>query len=207
MARKRYTPETIIRTQREAEVLQGQGKSIAEVVKQPGITDQTFYRWRTEYGGMRVDQTKRLKVPYKQPKRRRLWLNDGSYIRLSPQGRNHVWSWDFVFDRTRDGRSLKLMVVMDEFTRRCLAIHVARRIRSKEALEVFADLIVEHGVPEYIRSDNGGRWLLRNYAIGCSIWEQKLRTSRRAAHGKTVTASRSMADCRMNCSTGRSSTP
>ena len=66
-----------------------------------------------------------------------------------------MWSWDFVFDRTRDGRTLKLMVVMDEYTRRCLAIHVARRIRSKEALEVFADLMVRHGVPEHIRSDNG----------------------------------------------------
>ncbi|MDH3901627.1 MAG: DDE-type integrase/transposase/recombinase [Xanthomonadales bacterium] len=57
--------------------------------------------------------------------------------------------------RTRDGRTLKLMVVMDEFTRRCLAVHVARRIRSKEALEVFADLMSRHGVPEHVRSDNG----------------------------------------------------
>jgi len=74
---------------------------------------------------------------------------------LAPRYRNHVWSWDFVFDRTHDGRALKLMVVMEEYTRRCLAIHVARRIRSKEALHVFADLMVKHGVPEHIRSDNG----------------------------------------------------
>jgi transposase-like protein len=59
MARKRYTPETIIRKLREAEVLQGQGKTIAEVVKQLGVTDQTFYRWRKEYGGMWVDQATR----------------------------------------------------------------------------------------------------------------------------------------------------
>jgi transposase InsO family protein len=108
---------------------------------------------------MRIWKVEGLKVPPKQPKRSRLWLADGSCIRLAPTHRNHVWSWDFVFDRTRDGRVLKLMVVIDEFTRRCLAIHVARRIRSKEALEVFADLMVEHGVPEHVRSDNGPEML------------------------------------------------
>lgn len=115
---------------------------------------------------MRIWCQEGLKVPYKQPKRSRLWLNDGSCIRLSPKHRNHVWSWDFVFDRTRDGRTLKLMVVMDEFTRRCLAIHVARRIRSKEALEVFAELMTRHGVPEHVRSDNGPEMVaeeLRNW--------------------------------------------
>lgn len=61
MAKKRYTPETIIRKLREAEILQGQGQTIAQAVKQLGITEQTFYRWRKEYGGMRVDQAKRLK--------------------------------------------------------------------------------------------------------------------------------------------------
>ena len=95
------------------------------------------------------------KVPPKQPRRSRLWLNDGSCIRLAPTHRNHVWLYDFVFGRTRDGRVLKLMVVILEFTRRCLVIHAARRIRSKEALGVFADLMVEHGVPDHIRSDNG----------------------------------------------------
>jgi transposase InsO family protein len=104
---------------------------------------------------LRIWKMEGLKVPHKQPKRSRLWLADGSCIRLAPTHCNHVWSWDFVFDRTRDGKVLKLMVVIDEFTRRCLAIHVARRIRAKEALEVFADLMVEHGVPEHIRSDNG----------------------------------------------------
>ena len=110
----------------------------------------------------RIWRLEGLKVPHKQPKRSRLWLNDGSCIRLSPQHRNHVWSWDFVFDRTQDGRVLKLMVVIDEYTRRCLAIHVARRIRSKEALQVFADLIIRHGTPEYIRSDNGPEMVAKN---------------------------------------------
>ena len=74
---------------------------------------------------------------------------------LRPEYRNHVWSWDFVFDRTYDGRPIKLMVVIDEFTRECLAIYVARRIRGKDAIDVFADLMEIHGIPEHIRSDNG----------------------------------------------------
>lgn len=123
--------------------------------------------WKVSHSRvMRIWKVEGLKVPHKQPKRSRLWLADGSCIRLAPIHRNHVWSWDFVFDRTRDGRMLKLMVVIDEFTRRCLAIHVARRIRSKEALEVFADLMVEYGVPIHVRSDNGPEMVaeeLRNW--------------------------------------------
>ena len=103
-----------------------------------------------------------LKVPHKQPKRSCRWLNHGSCIRLSTRHRNHVWSWDFVFDRTQDGRVLELMVVMDECTRRCLAIHVARRIRSKETLEVFEDLMAKHGTPEHVRSDNGPEMVAKN---------------------------------------------
>jgi len=61
MARKRYTPETIIRKLREAEILQGQGLTIVQTVKKLGVSEQTFYRWRKEYGGMRIDQAKRLK--------------------------------------------------------------------------------------------------------------------------------------------------
>ena len=94
-------------------------------------------------------------MPHKQPKRSRLWLNDGSCMRLRPERANHVWSWDFVFDRTDDGRPIKLMVVIDEYSRQCLAIHVARRIRAKEAIDVFADLMEIHGIPEHIRADNG----------------------------------------------------
>ena len=118
---------------------------------------------------MRLWRREGLKVPAKQPRRGRLWLNDGSCMRLRPEHRSHVWSWDFVFIRTDDGRSVKLMVVIDEFTRECLAIHVARRIRAGDALEVFADLMTRYGIPEHIRSDNGPemvakvlrRWLKR----------------------------------------------
>ena len=104
---------------------------------------------------MRIWQREGLRVPHKQPKRGRLWLNDGSCIRLRPEHRNHVWSWDFVFDRTDDGRPIKLMVVIVEFTRQCLAIYVARRIRSRDAIDVLADLMQTHGIPEHIRLHNG----------------------------------------------------
>lgn len=103
---------------------------------------------------MRIWQREGLNVPHKQPARGRLWLNGGSCIWLRPERPNHVWSWDFVFDRTDDGRPIKLMVVVDKYTRECLAIHGARRIRARDAMGVFADLMEAHGIPEHIRSDN-----------------------------------------------------
>jgi putative transposase len=94
-------------------------------------------------------------VPKKQPKRSRLWLNDGSCIRLRPAYPNHVWSFDFVETRTNDGRRLRLMTLIDEFSRRCLAIHVARRINALDVIETLADVMLFEGIPAYIRSDNG----------------------------------------------------
>jgi putative transposase len=105
----------------------------------------------------RIWRREGLKVPMKQPKRGRLWLNDGSCVRLRPERQNHVWSYDFVQDRTEDGRAFRMLVVLDEFTRRCLAIVVARRLRSDDVLHCLADLFVTHGPPEHIRSDNGAR--------------------------------------------------
>ena len=96
-----------------------------------------------------------LKVPAKQPKRRRLWLNDGSCIRLRPQHRDHVWSYDFVFSRTHDGRPVRMLTLIDEFTRECLAIDVSRRMTSEDVLERLSDLFIHRGPPEHIRSDNG----------------------------------------------------
>ena len=96
-----------------------------------------------------------LKVPQKQPKRRRLWLNDGSCIRLRPAYKDHVWSYDFVQTRTHDGRKLRMLTLIDEHTRECLAIDVARRLGSEDVLERLSDLFVRRGVPDYIRSDNG----------------------------------------------------
>ena len=103
----------------------------------------------------RIWRQEGLKVPQRQPKRGRLWLNDGSCIRLKPLYRGHVWSYDFVASRTHDGRALKLLTVLDEHTRECLAIVVARKIRAHDVLEVLADLFVRHAPLEYLRSDNG----------------------------------------------------
>jgi putative transposase len=103
----------------------------------------------------RIWRQEGLKVPQKQPKRGRLWLNDGSCIRLRPTHRNHVWSYDFVADRTQDGRAIKILTVIDEYSRESLAIVVARRIKSDDVLHCLTDLFVKHGPPEHIRSDNG----------------------------------------------------
>ena len=268
MSRRRHTPEQIITALREAEVGLANGKTVAMVSRELGISEQTYYRWRQEFGGMKVDQadpggsdqgkllsperrrrcvmhvrqrlgaserhachvlgqprsTQRrvkklpgdeealrtdvirlasrfgrygyrqitnllriegwevnhkrveriwrqegLKVPRRQPKRGRLWLNDGSCIRLRPLHKNHVWSYDFVSTRTHDGRALKLLTVLDEYTRQCLAIKVGRKTRAHDVLEVLTDLFARHGPPEHLRSDNGPeftaklvrRWLAR----------------------------------------------
>jgi len=99
-----------------------------------------------------------LKVPKKQPKRGRLWLNDGSCLRLRPCWENHVWSYDFVQDRTHDGRTFRMLTVIDEFTRKCLAIHVGRRLRSDDVLQCISELFAAHGPPDHIRSDNGSEF-------------------------------------------------
>ncbi|MEO1476561.1 MAG: IS3 family transposase [Pseudomonadota bacterium] len=285
MARKRYTTEEIIRKLREADVLLGQGQAVADVVRQMGVTSVTYYRWRKEYGGLKVDQARRLKdlekenarlkrlladaeldkailkeaafgkllsperrrrfvdhvtdkfgvsqrqacrsvgqvrstqwrklkisddehaltsaivdlarrygrygyrritallraqgwhvnhkrvariwrreglkVPQKQPKRGRLWLSDGSCMRLRPEHRNHVWAYDFVQNRTHDGKAFRMLTLIDEYSRECLAIEVQRRLRSDDVLHVVADAIMAHGPPQYVRSDNGPEFVAR----------------------------------------------
>ncbi|MEN1705455.1 MAG: IS3 family transposase [Planctomycetota bacterium] len=279
MARRRYSAEEIVNKLREAEVLIAGGKTVAEASKQLGVTDQTYYKWRREYGGLKTDQAKRfkdlerenarlkklvaelsldkamlqdvapgkllsprktreavhavraryrvserracsvlrqhrstqryapierddekpltrriielaaafgrygyrriaallnhegwgvnhkrveriwrqegLKVPKKQRKRGRLWLNDGSCVRRRAERKDHVWAFDFVHDRTKDGRAIRLLVIVDEFTRECLSIDVARKLSSDDVLERLAWLMATRGVPECIRSDNG----------------------------------------------------
>ena len=103
----------------------------------------------------RIWRQEGLKVPQKQPKRGRLWLNDGSCVRLRPTHRNHVWSYDFVSDRTHDGRAIKILTVVDEHTRESLAVVVARKIKSDDVLHCLTDRFLRHGPPEHIRSDNG----------------------------------------------------
>ena len=102
-----------------------------------------------------------LKVPQKQPKKGRLWLNDGSCIRLRPERSNHVWSYDFVEARTHDGRKFRMLNLIDEFSRECLAIRVDRRLRSIDVIDVLSDLFILHGVPDHIRSDNGPEFIAK----------------------------------------------
>ena len=103
----------------------------------------------------RIWRQEGLKVPAKQPKRGRLWLNDGSCVRLRPERPNHVWAYDFVQERTDDGKVFRMLTIIDEYTRECLAIVVARKLSSNDVLEALADLFIERGPPEHIRSDNG----------------------------------------------------
>ncbi|QDL94113.1 IS3 family transposase (plasmid) [Paroceanicella profunda] len=283
MAGKREKPEDIITKLRQVEVLQGQGAKIADAVLQIGVTQQTFYRWRREYGGMSRDQLKRLKeleqenarlrravsdltldklilseaapgkllspsrrrrcidhvrqelgvserracralgqhrstqrkvpvgchdeerltadiielarlygrygyrqvtgmlvqagwcvnhkrvdriwrreglrVPPKQKKRGRLWLADGSCVRLRPERPNHVWSYDFVQDRTADGRAYRMLNIIDEYTREVLMIRVKRKLNAIDVVDALTDLFILRGPPAYIRSDNGPEFI------------------------------------------------
>ncbi|MCH2163113.1 MAG: IS3 family transposase [Marinovum sp.] len=283
MAGKREKPEEIVSKLRQVEVLQGQGATVAEAVRQIGVTQQTFYRWRKLYGGMQrsqlarlkelekenqrlrravsdltldklilseaakgkllspsrrrkcVDHVRRklgvserracrtlgqhrstqrkvprgradearltediieladqygrygyrmvtgllnnagwsvnhkrveriwrregLKVPQKQRKKGRLWLNDGSCVRLRPERPNHVWWYDFVQDRTADGRVYRTLNIIDEYTREALMIRVNRKLNSTDVLDALTDLFILRGPPEYIRSDNGPEFI------------------------------------------------
>ena len=106
----------------------------------------------------RIWRQEGLKVPTRQPKRRRLWLNDGSCIRLRPQYPNHVWSYDFVLHHTSDGRRFRMLTIIDEFTRQCLAIDVDRRLNHETVLDRLTELFIRRGTPDYIRSDNGSEF-------------------------------------------------
>ena len=130
-------------------------RQITDLLKMEGWDvgkDRVFSIWQREG----------LKVPQKQPKRGRLWLAEGSCIRLRPEFKNHVWSYDFVSDQTHDGRKFKILNIIDEYSRECLASVVARRIRSQDVILVLADLFLKHGIPKHIRSDNGPEFIAKN---------------------------------------------
>lgn len=127
-------------------------RRVAAMLRQEGwdVNVKRVYRiWREEG----------LKVPSKQPRRARLWLLDGSTVRLRPERKNHVWSYDFVMDRTKDGRVIKMLTIVDEFTRESLAIVVRRRLTSLDVIDTLAELFVTRGLPEHIRSDNGPEFI------------------------------------------------
>jgi putative transposase len=129
-------------------------RKIAGLLEQAGwiVNDKRVERiWKREG----------LKVPHKQPKRGRLWLADGSCIRLRPEHRNHVWSYDFVEDRTHNGRRIRMLNIIDEFTHECLAIRVSRRLKSIDVIDTLSDLFILRGVPGHIRSDNGPEFIAK----------------------------------------------
>ena len=103
----------------------------------------------------RIWRQEGLKVPKKQPKRGRLWLNDGSCVRQRAEYPNHLWSYDFAFERTHDGKPIRILVIIDEYTRECLSLDVSRRMSSENVMYRLGQLFVERGVPSFIRSDNG----------------------------------------------------
>jgi transposase InsO family protein len=129
-------------------------RKIAAMLRDAGwqVNDKRVERlWRREG----------LKVPRKQPKRARLWLTDGSCIRLRAEYPNHVWSYDFVEDRTHEGRKLRLLNIIDKFTHECLAIRVARKLKSIDVIDALSDLFIMRGVPQHIRSDNGPEFIAK----------------------------------------------
>ncbi len=117
----------------------------------------------------RIWRQEGLKVPRRQPKRGRLWLADGSCSRQRAEHRDHVWSYDFVFERTHDGRPIRMLTLVDEFTPECLAIDVERRLDSEDVLECLEALFVSRGTPEFIRSDNGAEFTAKAVRewLGC----------------------------------------
>lgn len=123
-------------------------RRIAEMLQHDG--------WKVNHKCVeRIWRQEGLKVPHKQPKRKRLWLNDGSCIRLRPEHKDHLWSYDFVTDRTSNGKAFRLLTILDEHTRECLAIKVGRKLTSYDVIDQLSELMVRRGTPDFIRSDNG----------------------------------------------------
>lgn len=159
LAQPRSTQRHVRKVPDDEECLVGQIVSLASQYGRYGYRRITALLrndgWRVNHKRVeRIWRQEGLKVPQKQPKRGRLWLNDGSCIRLRPTRKDHVWSYDMVMDRTSDGRPIRILAIIDEYTRECLSMHVSRRIRSEDVLEQLYELFLTRGVPEHIRSDN-----------------------------------------------------
>ena len=120
------------------------------------LLNNNEHGWRVNHKRVeRIWIKEGLKVPKKQPKRGRLWLNDGSCIRLRPEHKDHVWSYDFMVERTTDGRAFRVLNIIDEFTRENLNSKVNRKISSQDVIDELFNLFIFRGIPEHIRSDNG----------------------------------------------------
>ena len=120
----------------------------------------------------RIWRQEGLQVPYKQHKRRRLGCSENACIRHQPEHYNHIWSIDFIMDQTSDGRRLKMLPVIDEYTRECLTLEVARRMTSESVVSTLDYLFSIRGMPKYIRSDNGPEFVaeaIRSYLSKRSV--------------------------------------
>jgi putative transposase len=106
----------------------------------------------------RIWREEGLKLPKKQTKKRRLWLNDGSCIRLRPEYKNHVWSYDFVEDKTYNKKKVRFLNILDEHSRECIASIPRRSWRNNDVIEALSKLMILKGCPEYLRSDNGSEF-------------------------------------------------
>ena len=137
-------------------------RRIAKLLQREGHRvgfDRAYRLWRREG----------LQVPRKARKKRRLGASDQGCIRHRVERRNHVWAWDFVFDRTSSGSSLKWLAIIDEYTRECLALKAGRRIQHEDVKDVLRGLFLAHGIPEHIRSDNGPEFI----AHGLRSWLER----------------------------------
>ena len=140
-------------------------RRVAALLREAGLSDGRIERlWKREG----------LKVPSKQPKKGRLWLNDGSCIRLRPEYRNHVWSYNFVHCRTDDGNAFRTPNILDEFSRKCLAIRVKRKLNSTDVIDVLTELFILRGPPAIVRSENGPEFVAKDVrswigAVGVKI--------------------------------------
>ena len=174
-------------------------RRIAALLREAGwsVSDGRIERfWRQEG----------LKVPQKQPKKGRLWLNDGSCVRLRPEYRNHVWSYDFVHCRTDDGKVFRTLNIIDEISWECLAIKVDRKLNSTNVTDALTDLFIPRGAPALIRSDKALSSLLRLLETGLRQLALRQLTSSQEAPRRTATVRASMAGSETNCSMERSST-
>ena len=155
----------------------------------------------------RIWRREGLKVPQKQARKGRLWLNDGSCVRLRPERPNHVWSYDFVQDRTQDGRVFRTLNIIDEFTKEALVIRVKRKLNSTDVVDALTDLFILRGPPEFIRSDNGAEFISKKVQAWIGAMGAKRLSLRQDRRGRTATARASTPGSGTKCSMEKSSTP
>jgi putative transposase len=147
----------------------------------------------------RIWRREGLKVPAKQRPRGRLWLEDGSCVRLRPERVNHVWSYDFVSAMTHDGRTLRILTLIDEYTRECLALRVARRLNSLEVIDALADVMLGRGTPSTFAPTTAQSSLPTSCGSGWEKWGRGRCTSNAEVRGRTDTARASTGSCATSC--------